>query len=214
MSVITLSREAYSGGTALAEALARKTGFQLVTREDFSAIFRDYGLVSFEQFYASPLTIWERLDEFQNDYMNFLIKVTLHLGALGNCVILGRGCFAALNEYRDAFHVRVWAPQEMRIKRCMEEESIGEEEARNKVETLDKNRSSFINHCFQTSKAQMINAFDLVLNTGKIEKNETLSILQTAFDSFLKAETSEGESTADIETDSILMDTIRKVLAS
>ncbi len=214
MSVITLSREAYSGGTALAEALAHKIGYRLVTREDFSAIFRDYGLVSFEQFYESPLTIWERLDEFQNDYMNFLIKVTLHVGALGNCVILGRGCFAALNEYRDAFHVRVWAPQEKRIKRCMEEDSIEEEEARSKVQTLDKNRSSFINHCFQTSRAEMLNAFDLVLNTGKIETEQALPILLQGVDAFLKSEAREGESTADIETDSILMDTIRNAVAS
>ncbi len=212
MAVITLSREPYSGGSTLGEAIAKQLGYTLVTREDFSEIFREYGLITFEEFYSSPLNIWERLDEVQNDYMLFLRKVIEHIGSLDNTIILGRGSFAVFPDYRDVLNIRLRAPLETRIKRCMAKEEIDHKEARIRIEERDKVRNSFIAHCFHVSQANLQNAFDLVLNTGKMGGDTAIGIITAAVCSLETADSDSGNSVKDIKTDPILLDTIRKVL--
>ncbi|NQT58944.1 MAG: cytidylate kinase-like family protein [Bacteroidetes bacterium] len=213
MAVITLSREPYSGGSALGEAVAKQLGYTLIARDDFFDIFREYGLITFDYFYSTPLNIWERINDVQNDYMTFLKKVIRNIGFLGNTVILGRGSFAVFPDFSDVLNVRLWAPLETRIQRCMEKGHLDHEHARVTVEEQDKIRHSFISHCFHVHQSSMQTAFDLVLNTGKITENETNGMIVAAALSLEGSDQKTGRTTKEIKPDSILLDTIKKVIA-
>ena len=213
MAVITISREPYSGGITLGAKIADDLGYPLFTKKDFTEIFKEYGLISFEDFYESPLTVWERIDELGMEYMNFLVKVIRGIGAMDNAVILGRGSFAVFPDFRDVINVRFWAPAETRIARCMEKEKTDRNSARKIVEEKDKLRRSFITHCFHLHKSDTANAFDVVLNTSKVSDAGALQVIRGTMEQ-LKATGGEGALTKNLPYDRTLTDTISKVLSN
>lgn len=212
MAVMTLSREPYSGGSSLAAAVAEKLGYKLVTRKEISKIFQEYGLITFDSFYSSPLNIWERMDDVQQDYMNFLVKVLKHLGYIDNLVILGRGSFSVFSQYRDVVNVRLWAPLELRIEHCMDKEFLDHSEAKKRVLLKDKLRSSFIAHCFHIHKGRMEDAFDFVFNMDKVESSEAVDLLVSSMKNLEGREDVTGNSIKELNVDSILERSIRNVL--
>ena len=213
MAVITISREPYSGGRTLGTKIADDLGYPLFTKKDFTEIFKEYGLISFEDFYESTLTVWERIDELGMEYMNFLVKVTRGIGAMDNAVIVGRGSFAVFPDFRDVINIRLWAPLETRISRCMEKEGVDRDKARKIVERQDKLRLSFITHCYHLHQSDIANAFDMVLNTSKVSDAGVLELVRGTMEQ-LKSVSGEGALTKNLPYDKVLTDTINKVLSA
>ena len=166
--IITVEREYGSGGAAIAERLANRLGWQLwdrdltaeiareakVTREAvhrcdervdplLSRLFSVYARGSYER----TLPVSEARHFNADAMVAMLHKVIEQVAAKGNSVIVGRGSPYILRNRPDVFHVFIYAPDDEKIRRL---KSIGqsEKEARQLIQDVDHERSSFIRHYF------------------------------------------------------------------
>jgi cytidylate kinase len=167
--VITIEREYGSGGALIAEQLAQRLGWKLwdaaltgeIARRAHVPVesarncdehvdpllyrlFKVFARGSYER----RLPVGGDNGEFDTDHMvGTLCAVVKDAASSGNCVIVGRGAPYILRERIDAFHVFVFAPIEEKVRRLR---AMGktEPEARDMIDTIDKERGQFIKRYF------------------------------------------------------------------
>lgn len=166
--IITIEREFGAGGTPIAEKLADRLGWKLwdqsltaeiarlaqvdhtvVARRDercdslFYRLMKVYMRGSYER--SLPVA---GLDNFDSDRMvAFLRRVFERAATEGNCVIVGRGATYSLRDRDDAYHVFIYAPREDKIRR-LRASGKSKDEAEELVETIDRERATFIQKYF------------------------------------------------------------------
>lgn len=166
--VITVEREYGSGGPVIAKKLADHLGWKLwdqtLTRE--IARLADCTLAAVQQREERKDPLYYRLfksflrGSFEASLQVHRLKlldadriltvtrrVVMEAAAAGSCVIVGRGSQYFLHERPDTYHVFIYAPFDEKIRR---ERQNGRSavEARQLVETVDRDRAAFIKKYF------------------------------------------------------------------
>ena len=183
-NIITIEREYGAGGSIVAERLAKHFGWQLLDQELTARIAAeasvDHSVVcSCDEHIDRPLrrlakVFWrgsyERMlpmnDErfFDADCMvEMATKIIGRAGEEGRCVIVGRGAPYLLRGRKDAFHVFLYAPRDFKIQRLSRR--MGEREAIELVDTIDRERSEFIKRYFN-KEWPCRSLYNLMLNTS------------------------------------------------
>jgi cytidylate kinase len=216
MSAITVSRDYGSGGDIIAQQVAQTLGYHLVDLKFIGTILAQYGYVEFDKEYRNLPTFWERFDAeriVHRDIMaNMLNQVIQAVAKHGNVVILGRSGFEVLRGYTDVFHVRVQAPFSLRVERVMEQQKITFEDAEAIVKSKDKVRLAFVEEFYNVPWGS-IQAFDLIVNTGKVSSDLATSWVIDGAKASIIGRDNEQPTTASIEVDKILADSVTDVLA-
>ena len=215
MSVITISREFGSEGDIIAQKVAQALGYHFVDQKFIGVILSQYGYVEFDKEYKSLPTFWERFDaqrEKQRDVMvNMLNQVIQAVAHHGDVVILGRSGFEVLAGFANVLHVRIQAPLSIRIGRVMEKQKITFDEAELLVKKNDKVRLAFVEEFYRAPWGS-IQAFDLVINTGKIFPDLATTWIVDAANAFVSSMEIGKPTTASIKADRILSDAVCEVL--
>lgn len=176
ISVITLSMEPGSGGSLVAQKVAKQLGFDYF-HED---IIRDIAksakirasvintiekerLSGIEDFIAS---LYKTQYLYPGIYMEHLLKVINTIAQHGRAVIIGRGANFILPP-EERFSVRVIAPLEIRIQNVVRTYGIKEEEARRRVIRREAKRGAFVRKSYDADISDPEN-YDLIINTGKM----------------------------------------------
>lgn len=134
---------------------------------------------------------WERtwrdlfLDGLSDErYLRHLREAVMALGHHGSVVIVGRGAEYFLPPLCAA-RVRFVAPLETRAKRFAERRNLSLDEARLKVEEVDRERTAFIRRIFKKDVNLPLN-HDITINTGRIDIDTAvklvLAVLQAKLD--------------------------------
>lgn len=176
--VITISREAGSGGQLVAKGIAKRLGFDLFHREVIqkmaeSAQVNSRLLETLDEKGLSMLEDWisslvHERHLWPDQYLQHLMKVIATIGRHGRAIIVGRGAnFVLPPEKR--FRVRIVAPQELRVQNVARDLDIPVDEAKRRVIRTNSDRRAFIRKYFNADISDPIN-YDLVINT------ETLSV--------------------------------------
>lgn len=176
--VITISREAGSGGQLVAKGIAKRLGFDLFHREVIqkmaeSAQVNSRLLETLDEKGLSMLEDWisslvHERHLWPDQYLQHLMKVIATIGRHGRAIIVGRGAnFVLPPEKR--FRVRIVAPQELRVQNVARDLDIPVNEAKRRVIRTNSDRRAFIRKYFNADISDPIN-YDLVINT------ETLSV--------------------------------------
>lgn len=93
-------------------------------------------------------------------------KAVLHVAGQGSCVIVGRGADYILRNEDRLFRVFISAGMNFRIQRVVRRDGITEDEARDRVRSMDKARSAYYN--FNTEqKWGAAQNYDLCLNASQ-----------------------------------------------
>lgn len=79
--------------------------------------------------------------------IRFTRQVTLRAAEAGNCVIVGRGSQHHLRDRDDTLRIFLFAPREAKIQRLIDE-GMAPQEAEEAIDTVDKERSHFIQKYF------------------------------------------------------------------
>ena len=215
MSVITISREFGSEGDRIAQQVAEALNHHFVDRKLIGNILGQYGYVEFDREYASLPTFWERFDaqrEKQRDAMvGMLNRVIQAIARHGNVVILGRSGFEVLSGFADVLHVRLQAAFPVRVRRVMENEGLPLEQAEELVKQNDKVRLAFVEEFYKVPWGSM-QAFDLIINTGKVSPDAAKEMIIQAVRTFQTHVQNDKPSLASIEVDHILAATVSDVL--
>ena len=211
MAVITISRKLGSRGDYIAEKVAQVLDYHYVDKEFIGRVLSQYGLIEFDKEYDNLPGFWEKFNsqkeerrELMVDMLNRVMRAVAHHG---NVVILGRSGFSVFQGFGDVLNARIQAPFSFRVTRVMEQEEITYEEADALVKQDDRVRSTFVKS-FYGVQWDAPNAFDLLIDTGKISPELAIRWLVEAIRELEKREAGDKLTTASIQVDSVLAETI------
>jgi cytidylate kinase len=167
--VITIEREYGAGGGSIAKQVAERLGWklwdQLFTCEIARIANCERSEVASREERVDPL--YYRLiksimrGSFEGNLnlrslhcldadsiMRITKEVTLQAAGAGNCVLVGRGSQHHLRDREDTLRIFLFAPREAKVQRLIDE-GIPPQEAEVSVDTVDKERATFIEKYFQ-----------------------------------------------------------------
>ena len=207
MSVITISREFGCAGDDMGEQIANGLGYHFVGKEFISTLLSQYGLINFDREFETRPGFWEGLD-VQRDKRRDLMVTMLNRGVQavarhGDVVIQGRSGFAILGSFADVLHVRLQAPLSVRVEQVMAHQQMTAEQAAASVKDGDNARKSFVQG-FYGVPWDAIQAFDLVINTGKISPDLAMTLVIDAAKALALRPATGKPTTRMIEVDSVL----------
>ncbi|HEX9310796.1 MAG TPA: cytidylate kinase-like family protein [Gemmatimonadaceae bacterium] len=188
MAILTVSRLYGSGGSEVADLVAKKLGWALLDNAVVDAVAARMGLSVAEvrdreervpslverltsamamgsQEWMSPLADAKRPTDEQ------LIEVTRHIIdeaiARGPLVVVGRGTQEMLAEREDTLHVFCYAPRKALIARTMQRESMSAEEAARLVDETNRQRDQWVRLHWERDRRAHEN-YDLSVNTERL----------------------------------------------
>ncbi len=103
-------------------------------------------------------------------------ETILHLAHIGNCVIIGRGANIITASLNNAFHVRLVAPLDFRIKSVQEFYGNSKNDAVDFVKKEDAKRNAFIKEHFNKNAEDPL-LYHAVINTGLFTLDEVAQLI-------------------------------------
>ena len=187
--VITISRQAGSGGTAIARAVAEQTGFPLFDRELLTYIARRKGVMESvlgaidrhgqSRIEESLALLAGRVEMSSDDYLRELSRAVLALSQQGGAVFVGRGAEWILPPGR-RLAVRVIASFEHRTARFARERGLDDPGAAVKpVRERDERRRRFIRGHFDQD-IEDSSAYDILINADRFSVPAAASLVASA----------------------------------
>ncbi len=181
LAILTISRQMCSLGDEVAEALSRKLGWELINRERLiSKFFKDIAdphelhmLTESAKFYLSQS---KNNCTFLAYLENSLIKFTENQSA----VLVGFGSQAIFANAKDALHIRIVAPQNIRIARVKKQYHVSDSDAEKILFTADKKHKKFVATVFGIDLTDL-EYYNLTLNTAVLSVDECTSAIIALF---------------------------------
>ncbi len=180
---ITLSREAGTLGTAVAEEVGKRLGWHVYDHELLEKIAQELSVratlleslderqqswltESIESFVATPNKSEWGAFVSESAFVRHLVETILALGIHGECVIVGRGA-AFILPAETTLRVRLVAPAKDRVSTLGEILHLPAKEAARRVRTIDQERLKFVRNFFHKD-ATDARHYDLVLNAAQL----------------------------------------------
>jgi cytidylate kinase len=179
MAVICISRELGSGGEKTARELAAIGGYRFIEREVIEANLAKHNITreALLQYDEKKPGFWAALSENRDRYAHYLTEGICNEAAKGNCVILGRGAAAVLQNIPGVLCVRLVAPRPLRIARLQEIYSCDARTAEQQIKQSDANRQGFHKYFFEVDWLDPL-LYHLTLNTEKLTFHEAAQTIE------------------------------------
>jgi cytidylate kinase len=172
-------------------------------------------MVEFDREYETQPGFWEgfflQRNQRRSELVAMLNQVVQAVAQHGNIVIQGRSGFAILADYADVLHVRVQAPLAVRVERIAAQQQITAEQAATVVKEADRVRTAFVEN-FYGVPWNAIQAFDLVIDTGKIAPDLAMPWVVDAAKALALSPATGKPTTRSIEVDSVLAKAVSDAL--
>jgi cytidylate kinase len=169
MSLITISRQIGSLGTEIAKLVSSKLDYEYIDKERIGEALADYGFPEreLEAYDEKRPSLWESFSGERKKFLHFMQAVIYDFARKGNVVIVGRGSQVLLKDLPGAFHVRIKAPFDIRVKRIMEREGDDERHVKRILRRWDRDASGYIRYLFNVDWDDQ-SLYDMIINTRKI----------------------------------------------
>lgn len=151
--VITITRQFGSLGRPIAKKVAEQLNINFFDRDiveeaadkmnlPVSLISKEEERIKNSFFYMRyPLGMKSR--EFQDNIFTVQRNIILGLVEEQSCIIVGRCSDAILENYKNAYHVYIYAPFEKRLKNCIEDLGMERDEAVKMITEVDRARIAY-----------------------------------------------------------------------
>jgi len=204
IKIVTMEREYGCGGGEIAQLLANRLGWKLwdhllteeiarlancskavvEQREErtdplYYRLFKSFLRGSYEgSINAHKLNLVD-----SENIMKMTERVVQHAAGKGDSVIVGRGSQLFLKDRSDTFRVFLYAPTEDKVRRLLSR-GKSEKEARELVDTVDRERAGFIEKYFHVEWPDR-SVYHVMINTAAGDETVVQSIMyfMKAFDS-------------------------------
>ncbi len=177
MPVLTISRQPGSLGDEIAAALSSKLGWQIVTRQKILEEFikpdadnMQYALLTdSSRFYSEKSASDET-------FLNLATRKLYELSMKESIIVVGFGAQIIFREHPDALHIRIIAPDDVRIERIRQQFRVSAEEGAQIMKTADRKQKRYITNvfCKDVSECKL---YDFVINTELIGVDECVSAI-------------------------------------
>ncbi|MCR4569979.1 MAG: cytidylate kinase-like family protein [Bacteroidales bacterium] len=200
--VITINREAGSGGRTVGRILAQKLGVRYCDKDLIKALREKFNLTTeaIEKLKGEK-TNW--LNDFfqfvfpapppsaflpQGSHLEFRADVTSdavfaaeaeilrELVEEGSCVIAGRSAFFVTEGCPNKVDIFIRASEEHRITRLMEKQELTREQAQEVIQKVDAARETYVSRHTGSSRYNL-NNYDLVLNMDTLSEEQAVDII-------------------------------------
>jgi cytidylate kinase len=170
MSIITISRGTASGGQALAERVAAKTGWPCLSNEVIVEAAKRYNIPEPElakAFETAP-TFWEKLTASRRVYLTFVQAAMCEYAEHGDLVYHGHAGHELLPGISHVLKVRLVAPLDYRIRVAMQRNPrLDRKGAMRYINQVDEERTSRMRYLFAVDWRDPYQ-YDLVLSLNKL----------------------------------------------
>jgi len=170
MAIITISREAFSGGEVLAQTVADRLGYPCVSRDrNLEEAARTYGMPTHELVTAmeQPPTLWERLVGDRAAYLTLVGAALCAQAQDGNLVYHGHLGHLLLPGIAHVIGLRVVADLPSRLAAARQERSLGREVAEADIQRIDRKQRQWVRFLFGV-EWEDARLYDLVLNLSRL----------------------------------------------
>ncbi len=175
MNVITVSREYGAGGGEVARRLAETLGWELLDRELLhqAAQVEHVPDAELERLDEKALSLADRfrLHPPHQKYIHGLTEAARRAAERGGVVLVGRGARQMLGDLPNAFHLRLTAPRDWRLRRMAGREGWSLEQARARCLEVDRTRERFTRYFFGPAASQP-DQYDVVVNTSWVHLDD------------------------------------------
>jgi cytidylate kinase len=178
VAIITISRGSYSRGKEVAEALAKKLGYECVSRDimlEASAEFHIPEIRLIKALHDAP-SILERFNHGKERYVSYFRSTFLNHMMRDNIVYHGLNGHFFLQEISHALKIRIIANLEDRVKEEMKRENCTAEEARYQLKKDDEERRKWSRHLYGKDTLNC-SLYDLVLHIDTLNVDDVVEIL-------------------------------------
>ena len=178
MPIVTISRGSYSRGKEVAEKLARKLGYDCVSRDillEASAEFNIPEIKLVRALHDAP-TVLERFTYGKERYLAYLRSSLLQHVLKDNVVYHGLAGHYFLQDIPHVLKVRIIADIEGRVKEEMKRENISAAEARHVLKKDDEERRKWGLQIYGIDTWDS-NLYDMVLHISRLTVEDAVDIL-------------------------------------
>ncbi len=179
MAIVTITRQAGSGGEDIGKAVADKAGYVYVGKErTFRELEKrgkkwlDWGKNMDEH---CP-NLWEHYDPSFSGFVSLVEENIFTYAMQDKVILMGRGAHWLLKDIPHALRVLIIAPLEARIKRVSDREHVNLETAGRLVEFSDHERSCYIHTVYRRNWTDP-DDYDLVFDTGRLGHEEVVRMI-------------------------------------
>ncbi len=195
--ILTIEREYGSGGGEIAQQLAQRLGWklwdQMLTEEIARLADCPKAIVEGREERTDPLYYRLFKSFLRGSYegslnahklnlvdseciLKFTKQVVEHAAKTGNSVIVGRGSQHFLRDRKDTLRVFLYAPREDKVRR-LRARGKSEDEAEQLVDTVDRERTAFIQKYFGVEWPDRV-VYHTMINTTVGDENVVQMILE------------------------------------
>jgi cytidylate kinase len=145
MAVITISRGSASGGRLLAEGLAQRLGFHIVSREEIIERAVQFGVseATLDKALLDPPSLSEDSQQNRRHYLVFIQDALCELARKDNVIYHGNAGHLLLRGISHLFRIRLIAPLEFRVQKIVERTKMTSEEAAAYIQKIDAQRRAW-----------------------------------------------------------------------
>ena len=203
-TIITIGRQAGSGGREIGEKLAKHFGIPFFDRELLSRAAKESGfceeMIQMHDEKPTNSFLYNLvMDTYSFGYntstfvdMPISHKVFLaqfdtvkKIADEGPCVIVGRCADYALSDYDNVLKLFIYGNDEDRCKRLMNRFKLEEKEATDLMNKTDKRRASDYNY-YSSKKWGHAESYDLCINSSLLGIDKTVNLIVQAVEEFEK----------------------------
>lgn len=185
---VTISRQAGSGGAAIATSVGARLGWPVYDNQLLAQVAKEQGVnVHLLEHLDERCTSWlkeviagfsTQVSPTEGKYMKELVKLLVSLGQIGHCVIVGRGAGYVLPR-ETTVRVRVVAPRAVRVANIERQKNLSRAEAEHWVDQTDADRLRFVKSHFYQDPFDPLN-YDLILNSGRYSADDCVQLIVQA----------------------------------
>lgn len=200
--VITINREAGSGGRTVGRKLAEKLGVKFCDKAIVEGLTKKFGLSieRIEEIKAQKKSWWNDINNYYTTLVNSTsqpmgaeVKLTtesmfetekrilLELADATSCVVAGRTGFMVFRHHPNHLNIFIQASLDSRIKRMMSRQNISEQEARDIIVKLDASRETYIKKYEDTSRYDTRN-YQLVISMDGLSEDDAVDVIMAYID--------------------------------
>ncbi len=172
MAIIAISRQVAALGDEIASAVANELGYTFITRKQIEDRIIELGFPKekLEKYDEKKPGFFASLAKGRDEYLNYLQYAVLEAASKGNCILIGRGSFAILENIPNLISLRFVAKDSVRVQRLMKEFNWTEKQAQARIVESAENRRGFHKSFFNIDNEDSCH-YMLTINTGVLPED-------------------------------------------
>ncbi len=174
MAIVTVSQQHASRGEEIAQEVAHRLGFTLVTPSKVDEIIRERYQLDYSL--SGEIAQTPRENDTSKVFANLISAILTDMAVLNDMIVLECGGQFIFRAFPNALHVRIIAPRDVRAHNIIEDTGLSFEKALAEMEEHDRRHARFLRASFRRP-SETPERYDLLVNTGALNVEQSVDLI-------------------------------------